>query len=56
MSSSHSLEPKYGWGHQQALEDYKEELAKKVEDLYVDSSWRPQEVIKVVAKMIREAK
>lgn len=53
MSSSpkNILEPKYGWGHEQ----FKEELAKQVEALYVDSSWRPQEVIRVVARMIREA-
>lgn len=44
------LEPKFGWGHDQ----FKEELATKVESLYVES-WRPQEVIAVVAKMIREA-
>lgn len=55
MSSSHSLEPKFGWGHQQALEDYKEELAKKVEALYVDTSWRPQEVINAITKIIRES-
>ncbi len=55
MSSNHSLEPKFGWGHQQALEDYKEELAKKVESLYVDSSWRPQEVINAVVRMIRQS-
>lgn len=53
MSSTpnHILEPKYGWGHEQ----FKEELAKQVEALYVDNSWRPQEVIRVVAKMIRES-
>lgn len=53
MSSSpkNALEPKYGWGHEQ----FKEELAQKVEALYVDSSWRPQEVIRAVAKIIREA-
>jgi hypothetical protein len=53
MSSTpnHTLEPKYGWGHEQ----FKEDLAQKVEALYVDSSWRPQEVIKVIAKMIRES-
>ena len=55
MSSNHSLEPKFGWGHQQALNDYKEELAQKVEALYVDSSWRPQEVISTITKMIRES-
>jgi predicted RNase H-like HicB family nuclease len=56
MSSSpneHSLEPKFGWGHEEALRNQKEAIAVQVEQLEVDSSWRPNEVIRYVARLIR---
>jgi len=56
MSSSpneHSLKPKFGWGHEEALRNQKEAIAVQVEQLEVDSSWRPNEVIRYVARLIR---
>jgi predicted RNase H-like HicB family nuclease len=56
MSSSpneHLLEPKFGWGHEEALRNQKEAIAVQVEQLEVDSSWRPNEVIRYVARLIR---
>jgi len=56
MSSSpneHSLEPKFGWGHEEALRNQKEAIAVQVEQLEVDSSWRPNEVIRYIARLIR---
>ena len=56
MSSSpneYSLEPKFGWGHEEALRNQKEAIAVQVEQLEVDSSWRPNEVIRYVARLIR---
>ena len=56
MSSNpdeHTLEPKFGWGHEEALRNQKEAIAVQVEQLEVDSSWRPNEVIRYVARLIR---
>jgi len=56
MSSNpdtHKLEPKFGWGHEEALKNQKELIAEKIEQLEVDPSWRPNEVIRYVARLIR---
>jgi len=56
MSSSpneHTLEPKFGWGHEEALRNQKEAIAIQVEQIEVDSSWRPNEVLRYVARLIR---
>ena len=56
MSSSpneHSLEPKFGWGHEEALRNQKEAIAVQIEQIEVDSSWRPNEVLRYVARLIR---
>jgi hypothetical protein len=45
------LEPKFGWGHAQ----FKEDLAKKIESSKIDSSWRPDEVLKYVARLVRDS-
>ena len=47
---SSSLEPKYGWGH----EDFKKQLATQIEQLEIDYSWTPKEVLRYVARLIRE--
>lgn len=47
---SSSLEPKYGWGH----EDFKKQLANQIEQLEIDYSWTPKEVLRYVARLIRE--
>lgn len=46
-----TLEPKYGWGH----EDYKKGLAEKIESLEIDYSWTPKEVLRYAARLIRES-
>jgi len=45
------LETKFGWGHAQ----FKKDLANKIETLKIDSSWKPNEVLKYVAKLIRDS-
>jgi hypothetical protein len=56
MSSNpdeHTLEPKFGWGHEEALRNQKEAIAVQIEQIEVDSSWRPNEVLRYVARLIR---
>ena len=56
MSSNpneHTLEPKFGWGHDEALRNQKEAIATQVEQIEVDPSWRPNEVLRYVARLIR---
>jgi len=48
---SHNLEPKFGWGHAQ----FKTELADKIESLQIDPSWRPHEILRYVAKIVRDS-
>lgn len=43
------LETKFGWGHEAWVED----LAKTIEGMSFDNSWRPDQVTKYVAKFIR---
>ena len=50
-NSVKSLEPKYGWGHAQ----FKKDLADKIEALTIDPSWRPNEVLRYVAKLVRDS-
>ena len=45
------LEPKYGWGHAQ----FKNDLADKIEQSKIDPSWRPDEVLRYVAKLVRDS-
>jgi hypothetical protein len=45
------LEPKFGWGHAQ----FKKDLADKIESTKIDPSWRPEEVLRYVAKMVRDS-
>jgi hypothetical protein len=45
------LEPKFGWGHAQ----FKRDLADKIETLTIDPSWRPNEVLRYVAKLVRDS-
>ena len=45
------LETKFGWGHAQ----FKRDLADKIEKLKIDPSWRPDEVLRYVAKMVRNS-
>jgi|LauGreDrversion4_2_1035121.scaffolds.fasta_scaffold01831_11 hypothetical protein len=53
MPSNHNLEPKFGWGHEEELKKQKEAIATQVEQLEIDPSWRPNEVIRYVARLIR---
>jgi hypothetical protein len=48
---THMLEPKFGWGHAQ----FKKDLADKIENSKIDPSWRPDEVLKYVAKIVRDS-
>ena len=50
---SFSLEPKYGWGHEEAMLKYKEALAVQIEQLEISPEWRPNEVIRYIAKLVR---
>jgi hypothetical protein len=50
---SSSLEPKFGWGHEEALRNYKEALAVQIEQLEIAPEWRPDEVLRYVAKLVR---
>ena len=45
------LETKFGWGHAQ----FKRDLADKIEELTIDPSWRPNEVLRYVAKLVRDS-
>ena len=45
------LETKFGWGHAQ----FKKDLADKIEELKIDPSWRPNEVLRYVAKLVRDS-
>ena len=45
------LEPKFGWGHAQ----FKKDLANKIEASKIDPSWRPDEVLRYVAKLVRDS-
>jgi len=45
------LETKFGWGHAQ----FKRDLADKIETLTIDPSWRPNEVLRYVAKLVRDS-
>jgi hypothetical protein len=51
--NEHALEPKFGWGHEEALRNQKEAIAVQIEQIEVDSSWRPNEVLRYVARLIR---
>ena len=48
---SNMLEPKFGWGHAQ----FKKDLADKIESSKIDPSWRPDEVLRYVAKLVRDS-
>ena len=50
---SSTLEPKFGWGHEEAMRNYKEALAVQIEQLEIDPSWRPNEVVRYVARLVR---
>ena len=45
------LETKFGWGHAQ----FKKDLADEIEALTIDPSWRPNEVLRYVAKLVRDS-
>lgn len=45
------LETKFGWGHAQ----FKKDLADEIEALTIDPSWRPNEVLRYVAKLVRNS-
>ena len=51
MLERYRLEPKFGWGHAQ----FKKDLADKIEKTKIDPSWRPDEVLRYVAKMVRDS-
>jgi hypothetical protein len=48
---SSMLEPKFGWGHAQ----FKKDLADKIEALQIDPSWRPHEITRYIAKIVRDS-
>lgn len=45
------LETKFGWGHAQ----FKKDLADKIEASKINPSWRPDEVLRYVAKLVRNS-
>jgi hypothetical protein len=45
------LETKFGWGHSQ----FKKDLADKIEKSKIDPSWRPDEVLRYVARLVRDS-
>jgi len=51
MLERYRLEPKFGWGHAQ----FKKDLADDIEALKIDPSWRPDEVLRYVAKLVRNS-
>ena len=50
-AATRALETKFGWGHAQ----FKRDLADKIEELTIDPSWRPNEVLRYVAKLVRDS-
>jgi hypothetical protein len=50
-SATRYLETKFGWGHAQ----FKRDLADDIEALKIDPSWRPDEVLRYVAKIVRNS-
>ena len=50
-SATRYLETKFGWGHAQ----FKKDLADDIEALKIDPSWRPDEVLRYVAKLVRDS-
>jgi hypothetical protein len=50
-AATRNLETKFGWGHAQ----FKKDLADDIEALKIDSSWRPDEVLRYVAKLVRNS-
>lgn len=55
MFYNHRLEPKFGWGHEEKMKVQKEALAVQIEQLEIDTSWKPNEVLRYVAKLIRDS-
>ena len=45
------LETKFGWGHAQ----FKRDLADKIKASKIDPSWRPHEITRYVAKLVRDS-
>jgi len=50
-AATRALETKFGWGHAQ----FKKDLADKIEESKIDPSWRPDEVLRYVAKLVRDS-
>lgn len=50
-AATRALETKFGWGHAQ----FKRDLADKIENLEIDPSWRPHEITRYVAKLVRDS-
>jgi len=50
-AATRNLETKFGWGHAQ----FKKDLADDIEALKIDPSWRPDEVIRYIAKLVRNS-
>lgn len=50
-AATRALETKFGWGHAQ----FKKDLADEIEALTIDPSWRPNEVLRYVAKLVRNS-
>lgn len=50
-AATRALEPKFGWGHAQ----FKKDLADQIESLEIDPSWRPHEILRYVARLVRDS-
>lgn len=50
-AATRNLETKFGWGHAQ----FKKDLADDIEAVKIDSSWKPDEVLRYVAKLVRNS-
>lgn len=50
-AATRNLETKFGWGHAQ----FKKDLADDIEAVKIDSSWKPDEVLRSVAKLVRNS-
>jgi len=50
-AATRALETKFGWGHAK----FKKDLADEIEALTIDPSWRPNEVLRYVAKLVRNS-
>lgn len=50
-AATRNLETKFGWGHAQ----FKKDLADDIEAVKIDPSWRPDEVLRYVAKLVRNS-